>query len=493
MRTLRYEPSGDAETTLLSRSVDFEGMIKLFTASRCRPYQMRERNTTIQSAPREVSRRQLLGTAGSVLASATAGCLFDGDDPLELSAPAERRRDRPVDIDVSGVPDGELVTLRAVYRSPGIDEPLESYASFRAGDGHVDLSEPPEEGTYSVGDPMGLFWSKQLRSALEQPSEYSLPEHDSEERGVPVLLVLETDGETLRHELQVYYREEGVTESQVDADGVVGTYHEPSGSTSGPALLNLHGSDGGDFSDMGALFAGEGYPTLTLQYIDTERESLPDEAELIPLDYFDRAIEWLLNRQRVDGRLGIHGHSIGMTIGLILATRREVVETVAGTNGFDFVTDFGGGSILQEDGEPLEALAARPVDTERTQRGRQWAPAWQTRYESLSDERREAVTIPVEEVDASVLLITGEDDALVPSTAAAERIVGRLEAHENTYSIEHRSYTDAGHVILSPYRPTQNRDFDPANGWELGGTTRGAARADEQSWERRLSWFDDHL
>jgi dipeptidyl aminopeptidase/acylaminoacyl peptidase len=101
-------------------------------------------------------------------------------------------------------------------------------------------------------------------------------------------------------------------------------------------------------------------------------------------------------------------------------------------------------------------------------------------------------TIAVERIAGPVLLISGEDDQMWPSTLMAERIMRRLAEHHFAWPYRHLRYPDAGHLIGSPWQPTTvNTRRHPTAGatFAYGGTPTGQAHANADSWNTVLEWL----
>ena len=75
-----------------------------------------------------------------------------------------------------------------------------------------------------------------------------------------------------------------------------------------------------------------------------------------------------------------------------------------------------------------------------------------TQYADQADIAR--ATIPVEKINGPVLLISGEDDALWPSTQLAQIAMDRLAQYQHPFPDKHLHYAGAGHLIGEPYLPT---------------------------------------
>jgi dienelactone hydrolase len=102
----------------------------------------------------------------------------------------------------------------------------------------------------------------------------------------------------------------------------------------------------------------------------------------------------------------------------------------------------------------------------------------------------EAAEIPVERVDGHVLLLSGADDRLWPSTplsAYAERRAARLGAADR---VEHVAYPGAGHGCSAPPGYAVPLAFThPVIGsfLTLGGTRAGNNAARVDGWRRVLA------
>jgi hypothetical protein len=104
----------------------------------------------------------------------------------------------------------------------------------------------------------------------------------------------------------------------------------------------------------------------------------------------------------------------------------------------------------------------------------------------------EAAAISVERIAGPVLLISGEDDQLWPSSPLADMVMMRLRAHGHPYADVHLRYPGAGHLIGVPGLPTTiNSRPHPILGkvFDYGGTPREQAYANADSWARVLAFL----
>lgn len=116
-------------------------------------------------------------------------------------------------------------------------------------------------------------------------------------------------------------------------------------------------------------------------------------------------------------------------------------------------------------------------------------------YLANADAVRQA-TIPVERIQGPVLLLSGKNDKLWPSTYMADRVMKRLAEHKHPYSDQHFSYSGCGHNIGVPNMPVPpSRIVVPMAGieMELGGTVEGSAFAAWDAGRRVREFLEKNL
>ena len=268
-------------------------------------------------------------------------------------------------------------------------------------------------------------------------------------------------------------------------------------------MLALGGAGGG-LSEGGAeAFASEGLAALALAYFGLE--PLPRELVEIPLEYFEAAIAWLKGHPGVNaGRVAVVGNSKGGELALLLgATYPRDVGAVVGYASsavvwqgisLDREAYYGGPrSPWSLRGRAVPFVSpARPYGSEvirMTESFLEDRPI-STRgfYErALRDEAAVAAAgISVEKIEAPVLLISGMDDRLWPSTRLSEMAVERLRAYGHPFPYQHLRYEGAGHMIAPP-------GYEPARSWrrrfELGGSREANDFANTDSWPKVVGFL----
>jgi dienelactone hydrolase len=106
----------------------------------------------------------------------------------------------------------------------------------------------------------------------------------------------------------------------------------------------------------------------------------------------------------------------------------------------------------------------------------------------------DAATIPVENIRGPVLLLSGGDDQMWPSSLMAERVVARAVSAGRGDMVHHVSYPDAGHRLLG-LSPTFTAmpGFDEPPRFDFGGTPEADAAAATDAWPRIATFLRDSL
>jgi acetyl esterase/lipase len=121
-----------------------------------------------------------------------------------------------------------------------------------------------------------------------------------------------------------------------------------------------------------------------------------------------------------------------------------------------------------------------------------FTPVYEAQLANASAEILAAAEIPIEQCDAPVLLVSGEDDALWPSSVLAEIAVRRARTHSFQHSIRHIRYPQAGHGFSVPAGfPVPAAIAHPFTGdpIALGGSPAGNAYASISSWHEIISFL----
>lgn len=391
-----------------------------------------------------------------------------------------------VRIQASGLQPGQEATLHLRHYPAAGDRIHGARAVFTADtEGKLDLArQAPVRGAYADVDPMGLFW-------YEAPAPWEGPK---DPRGT--FLDLEVEGKvvasaTLRRNL--WYAPDQTVRTEVAEGGVVGTLFRPKGAKGLPAILVLPGSEGGIPDKTAAYFASQGFTALALAYF--KAPGLPEKLEKIPLESLLRGAEWLARQPDADpARIGVYGGSKGAEAALILAAsfpdRFQAVVANKATSrvwvgvpsGF-FGALLGMGSSWTLGGKPLPC-ASLPWKSPYKD-GRMFpAPLYEAGLKKAAPDTR----IPVERIQAPLLVTGGGKDGLWPAAAMAREIAVHRKASPWGKADEVLIYPDAGHGIEPPYWSVI--DSGP---FISGGDPKANIQARSDAWPRIVTFLRKHL
>jgi len=375
----------------------------------------------------------LAGASGGVAATPHVGVL-----------PADALLDAPFRVHVAGLAPGERVELRLT--EPAYPKGmLTARRTLKAdGRGVADLREP---------DLLGLV----TRGAGGGPSAPVAPNYDSR-----ITISVAARGKVVATaRARRFVREPSVVvhELRPKGTGLYGEYLAPRSATRHTAILLLGGSEGGLASGFAApLLASHGYPVLRLAYFAAP--GLPASLTSIPLEYFERALEWLAQRPGVDPRRTVVvGASRGGELALLLgATYPQLVHAVAAYVPADRVY-----------GSPSDPVAS----------------AW-----TLHGKPDRTGVIPVEKIAGPVFVVGGVQDSLWPSGSAVLAIEERMKAHHRS-DVTMLDYRGAGHGVgaIVPNIPTFPDATTRYGTLEFGGSPKADAAARADSWPKLLHFL----
>jgi dienelactone hydrolase len=417
--------------------------------------------------------------------------------PAILITPLTGRVDERVHISVVNLHPEQRILL---YADQQDDEGSrwEAHAEFQADEnGIVDVGvQQPLAGTYPCADGMGLFWSM----ALDPSAPRIHPFRKMTMNPLTITLRAVSAGQTIAvTTVDRLVLASTVDRNPVRVNGLVGTLFVPQQGGPYPGIIVLGGSGGGIWEAPAAILAAHGFTTLALAFFAYEH--LPAKLAHIPLEYFETALAWLQAHPKVrPDRLGVMGTSRGGELALLLgATFHQVRAVVAYVPSNVIWEGFGPGvpsgtPAWSYHGQALPVIR-ECLNPELVQAVMQRQPIATTPlyHPALDDKSAVAdAAIPVEQGQAAILLISGQDDQMWPSARMAAMVVERLQRHHYPYLMQHLSYPDAGHWIGTPYFPASTtRGHHSINGelYAYGGTVEGNAHAMVDSWSQVLQFL----
>lgn len=429
--------------------------------------------------------------------------------PKILITPQKALLDEPIEISVSNLSPHEYITLEALCKDKDNHKAI-SRAIFQADEnGVVNVAkQAPTSGAYNGVDPMGLFWS--MAPTDKDVSKHFLYKYTLNLCEVS-LSVFSQD--KLRAQKMIYRLpvSPDVEKIKVCEQGITGTLFYPKNMKKGPTLVVVPGSNGGIPEGISQLLASHGYVVLALGYFAAE--GLPEQLSMIPLEYFQNAIQWLKKQPQVDeNKVALLGHSRGAELVLLFSAMfpKEIAAVVAyGSPCFvlgDFSPEEKSGWTYNNEPIPFipnlsgeETLNAAKEGHIAFHKGTLEDPLQEkdTFVYAMKkfSQSVEAATIPVEKIQCPILIISGEDDKMLPATFFGNLIMERLGKHGSTVKRKHLHYANAGHNLFNfPNVPSTDYPvpFGPVWGL-LGGTAEGNARANKELWQDVLNFLDETL
>jgi len=410
--------------------------------------------------------------------------------------PAAGLIDEPLHIIVRRLPPGAAVTIRARLLDPRC-VPWHAHAVYDADAlGSVDLiHQAPVSGTYAGVDGDGLIAS--LATAATVPSR-------TFDNSSMAPLLVEFTAEVGAHQVAAaqarrMYVAAGVQATTLGDGQLSGVFFQPPADEPRAGVIVLGGSSGKLLfaSQVAALLAGHGFPSLALAYFGID--ALPPDLIEIPIAYFRSAVEWLASQPGVrSDALGVVGRSRGAELALLLGSRFPAIRSVVAYCPSSIVWNG-----LRGD-QPVDAPAWREADrpvpflslmaprlSELRSRVLRTTPVALTPlFEAALDGPVPPETIiPVEQTNGPILLISGDDDRMWPSGRMGDQIIERLEANRHPFRSRHCRYPGAGHLMRSPGVPTSVLQ----NAFAFGGDGPAQAAANRAAWAETLRFLRTSL
>lgn len=282
-------------------------------------------------------------------------------------------------------------------------------------------------------------------------------------------------------------------------DGVAARFYEPTADRSdsaevigaprqaGPAVLVLNGSNGGyPPSTLGRALADAGHPTLLLAYFSGPGappiDGLPARLQEIPLEYVDRAVDWL--RKLTGRQVVLMGESRGAELALLQATRRADIAGVVAFAPADAVWQ-APTATLQEPARAAWTVGGRSVPylVGDTAAGLSSVE----RFARVRARGAGPAALPVGRIRGPVLLVAGDDDRIWAAGAMADSLAAAARRAGGPV-VTVRRYPDAGHLLMGP-GPGRERFVAGSFVVEFGGSAAGNRTARDDAWAHALAFL----
>ena len=243
---------------------------------------------------------------------------------------------------------------------------------------------------------------------------------------------------------------DGVKSRSINQDGFQADYFALDSTKNKPAVVLIGGGYSGEY--WGSEFAKRGFVGLSLPY--TGKEGLPNLPEDIPLEYFEKAGQWLKIQPEVDpNKIIVMGASRNAELTLVIAS--TFPEMVSGAVAFAPSSVSWSNTVIPYNSDDLKpswtyrGKAVPFIAMEKLKGSTKEKLDLLTYWNSGlgKSEFQESAAIKVERINGPILLFSGKDDAVWPSVKMANRIEQRLEINDFAYSFQNIQYENAGHLI----------------------------------------------
>lgn len=245
-----------------------------------------------------------------------------------------------------------------------------------------------------------------------------------------------------------------VQKKTINEDGIMGDFFFCKEAENQRPLIMLGGAEGGkalsEWTDKINGLVQRGYTVLVLAYFGME--GLPPTLQSIPMEYFDKAVDWVIKQPLVDPNgVGIIAGSKGTEAGLLLATTNHNIKAVVAIapSAYVFWGIYGPGGKEQRTSSwsrrgkdvpfaPMVSSKEKVIKAMQTHK-------FLTIYsEAIAAPDAVRAEIKIEHAKAPILFVSGKRDELWPSYKMAKSMVKRLKENGYAYHYEHLSY-DTGH------------------------------------------------
>ena len=284
---------------------------------------------------------------------------------------------------------------------------------------------------------------------------------------------------------------------RIEEGGLLGNYYPAKSAMPGPAILVIGGSEGALGAEMTRLakaLNAEGFSVLHQSYWRAPGQA--QKLERIPLERFMEGLAFLRSRPEVDGeRMAMMGWSRGSEATQLVAIRDPQIKAIvlgmpgsAVWPGFSWETPWAefetawtwqGKDLPYLDFSELRSLFGDEEEFAETKR----------KILAMQDDYPET-TIPVDEVQAAVLMICGGRDIVWDSCPMAERQLKRLQA-AGREDAELLAYEDAGHYAYGAPVPKDSPAFKQLG--ILGGSVEANAAALDDAFPKIVAFLKRNL
>jgi len=290
-----------------------------------------------------------------------------------------------------------------------------------------------------------------------------------------------------------------VRPQSITQDGFNANYFKMGNGAGKTAVIILGGGPYGDF--WGSKFANAGHVGLSLPYY--RAEGLPDKIEEIPLEYIEKAIDWLKSQPEVNSdKIIVMGGSTSAELALLVSsTLPDKVKGVialcpSSVSWSNTVFPWSSDEIKAKwtfKGQPIPYIAMEKIKGNSTDKI-ETLSYWNKGLDDTLQVSQAA--IKVERISGPILLITPIDDKVWPSLRMSDMIVKRLTDHNFKFKYENIKYENAGHGIMFQKHNALNEDKGQMKidgkvyEFDYGGTPTGNLAGQVDSREKIMEFVN---
>ncbi len=252
-------------------------------------------------------------------------------------------------------------------------------------------------------------------------------------------------------------------------------FYPATGESRDVVIVMLGGSEGGmpNYYDTDGLTAA-GYSCLIVGYFRTP--NTPDRLQMIPLEYFEHVLDGLQSMPEVSGKkIVVWGGSKGGELALLLASRYNRIEgVIAAVPSAVVFQGIGAQRVSSWSYEGIAIPFVPYVDYD-------WSTIVDAQYIDMYEQsldQTEAVKqamIEVTNINGPILLLTGKEDTMWPSSEMGDMVIERLAEQGFEHGYWHFAYDDAGHTLNENHM--------------MGGTKEGNKKARIDAKQRVMTFL----
>ncbi len=352
----------------------------------------------------------------------------------------------------------------------------------------------PETKTFIIEEDIMMELIQLMEPTNSDHEEPFVPPVDFGESFETDILIKE-EGETIASSQIIrWLGDPEVEEINMDHPDLIGNLYKPPSKEGVPGALVLHGSDPSPADSLAYMLASNGIAALAIQYFGMGPE-IPDDLVEVPLEYIEEAGEWMLGHDWIKGdQIGIIGNSRGGELALLAASYLDIFGSTVAIAGSGLVFEgiamgaISPGAAWSYQGEPVDYIPySRDYEVIPSGPIQELEPYYSASYEEAEEDQIEDATIPVENIDGPILMVSGADDKMWNSVELLKPAERRLKENDQPYEVKHLIFGNAGHAISFPYLPTAN--LEVLGSYYMGGSQEGYARADAEHWTEVLRFL----